>query len=217
MNDRIVLSSTREAYQEHFGKTRVRPPEGIRSTTPGDQAQFIHMRDGEIVGGAAVWGFVPQWHTSGETPACYAAGATISRKWTYSVAFRNWRCIMLATSLSCSRKVDGVTMQYELSRVGGGLMLLAGIYQPNLSQGGAQGPSFALITTMPNLILAPHGLQVPLLLNRKQMMPWLRSRTDIGLIKSFIRSAVDTSLSLKITVEPTPRLDIPVQGDLELA
>lgn len=216
MNDRIVLSSTPEGYREHFDNIGLLPPAGFRSSGPGDKAQIIHLLGGRIVSGDAVWGFAPQWHTSGETPACYAAGATITRKWTYSVAFRNWRCIVPATALICSRKVDGVTMHYELSRVGGGLMLMAGIYEPNLSHNGANDPTAALITTMPNLILAPHGLQVPLLLNRKEIMPWLRSRTDIGLIKSFIRRSADDSLTLRISVDPTPSVDTPVQADLEL-
>jgi len=74
-----------------------------------------------------------------------------------------------------------------------------------------------LITTSPNQKLAPHGLQVPLLLSRKQIMPWLRSRTNMDLIKEFVQPPGESSLKLKITVEPSTSVANRVTPELELA
>ena len=217
MTERIVLDTTPEEYLKYFPDTCAESPCGARSSAPGDMVQIVGLGGGKVLDADAVWGFVPQWSATADNPAYFAAGASIPRNWMLSVAFRNWRCIVPATSLVSLREVDGVMMRYKLSRTGGGLMLLGGIFEPNPHHVGAKAPTVALITTAPNRMLAPHGLQVPLLLNRKQIMPWLRSRTNIDLVNDFIRPPGENSLKLTITVEAAVHTDNQVTAELQFA
>ena len=217
MAESIVLDTTLEEYRKYFSGACAEPPSGARWSAPDDTVRIVGMRGSDVADTEAVWGFVPQWRTYADNPAYYAAGASIHREWTLSVAFRNWRCIVPASSLVSLREVDGVMMCYKLSRTGGGLMLLGGIFEPNPRHVGAKAPTVALVTTVPNRMLAPHGLPVPLLLNRKQIMPWLRSRTNIDLVNDFIQPPGENSLKLAITVEPSVSTDNQEAVDLQFA
>lgn len=217
MTERIVLDTTPEEYLKYFPLVGAQPPEGMTTSAPGGAMHIVGMRGGEAVGAAAAWGFVPQWDASADEPACFAAGASIARKWKFSVAFRNWRCIVPASSLVCWREVDGVKMRYALSRTGGGLMLLGGIFEPMPHPTGAKVPTVALITTAPNRMLAPHGLQVPLLLNGKQIMPWLRGRTNMDLVNEFIKPPGENCLKITITVEALVSADSQETAELQFA
>ncbi len=217
MAESIVLDTTPEEYLKYFPDTVAEPPCGGRLSAPDDSVRFVGLGGGKLLDAEAVWGFVPQWSARVDKPIYHAAGAAIPRNWMLSVAIRNWRCIVPATSLVSLREVDGVMMRYQLSRTGGGLMLLGAIFEPYPHHAGSKAPTVALITTAPNRMLAPHGLQVPLLLNRKQIMPWLRSRTNIDLVKSFIRPPGENSLKLTITVESAISSDKQASAELQFA
>lgn len=212
----IILTSTPEEYRKHFPDMRAVPSCISGSAAPGDTVRIVRMRGPDIGVGDAIWGFVPQWRDWAGAPAYFAPSTTVARQWEYSVALRNWRCIVPARSFVHTRQVDGVSMHYELSRRGGGLMLLAGIYEPGPRQAVNHAQTVALVTTAPNRALAPHGLHVPLLLNRKQVMPWLRCHTNIDLIRGFIRPPADDCLVLTIRIEQSTPAEMQVQGDLEL-
>ena len=111
-----------------------------------------------------------------------------------------------------------MTMRYELSPTGGRLMLLGGIFEPNPHPNhiGAKAPTVALVTTTPNRMLSPHGLQVPLMLSQKQILPWLRSRTNIDLVKGFIRPPDENSVTLTITVESAASRDNQMTAEPQL-
>ena len=216
MSEKILLNATSAYYEKYFPGARLSPPEALRVSSHGEAVQMLHMPGADIQDEEARWGFIPAWRMTAGEPSYYAAGASISREWTRSVAFRNWRCIIPATSFVVLRKIDGETMRYELTRTGGGLMLLGGIFEPNPHPAGGSAPTVALITTTPNRMLAPHGLQVPLLLNQKQVMPWLRGRTNIDVVKGFIRPPGESTLTLTITTGQGEIVERPVQADLEL-
>lgn len=217
MTEKIELNATSEEYARYFPGARFSPPEALRSSVPGETVQIVHMHGAGVLDAEAVWGFVPQWRLHADNPIYYAAGATITKKWMCSVAFRNWRCIVPASSFAYLRKIDGVTMRYELSRTGGGLLLLAGIFEPSPPQSGGKAPTVALVTTTPNRKLAPHGLHVPLILSQKQIMSWLRCRKNPLAAKGLIRPPGADELRLTVSVEPTADIGNQVQADLELA
>lgn len=219
MTEKIVLIATPDQYREFSPNAACFPPKKLSSSEPGERLQIISMFRGDATNAEAVWGFVPQWRMNADNPIYYTAGATISHKWTTSVAFRNWRCIVPATYFTWLREIDGVTMSYTLSRNDGGILLLGGIFGPNPPQAKETVPTAALITTAPNRMLAPHGLQVPLILKKKEVMPWLRSRTNIDVVKSFIRppGANDLKLVISLPAVENASMGIPIDRQLTLA
>ena len=219
MTEKIVLSATPQQYKDAFPNASLMPPEKLRSSEPGDSLQIINMVRGDATDVEAVWGFVPQWRMTADNPICYASGATISRQWTSSVAFRNWRCIVPASYFTWLREIDGVTMTYTLSRSDGGVLLLAGIFGPSPPHAKSTAPTAALVTTAPNRMLAPHGLQVPLILRKKEVMPWLRPRTNIDVVKSFIRppGAHDLALTISLPAVEKASMGISIDRQLTLA
>ncbi len=216
MTEKIVLDATPAQYRESFPNTSILPPEKCGSSEPGDRLQIINMIRGDATDAQAVWGFVPQWRMTADNPVYYASGATISRKWTTSVAFRNWRCIVPASCFTWLREIDGVTMSYTLSRNDGGVLLLGGIFGPNPPHAMGTAPTAALVTTTPNRMLAPHGLQVPLILKKKEVMPWLRARTNIDVVKSFIRPPGASDLKLVISLPAVENANMGISIDRQL-
>ena len=217
MTEKIVLNATPEEYLKYFPGMGLAPPAQSSSSTHGETVQALRMVGDAVGDMQAVWGFVPKWRTRADEPIYYAAGGTIARAWTCSVAFRNWRCIVPASRFTCQREVDGVNMRYTITRTGGGLMLLAGIFEPNPPQAVPSAATVALLTTAPNRMLSPHGLPLPLLLNQKQVLPWLRGRTNIDVVKSFIRPPGEHALTLTVTLDRAACAESPIQGDLQLA
>ncbi len=216
MTEKIVLEATPDEYKESFPNDSFFPPEKSKTSEPGDRLQIITMISGEATNAEAVWGFVPQWRMTADDPIYYTAGATIGRKWTTSVAFRNWRCIVPATYFTWLREIDGVTMSYTLSRNDGGLLLLGGIFGPNIPYAQGSALTAGLVTTAPNRMLAPHGLQVPLVLKKKDVMPWLRSRTNIDFVKSFIRPPGANELRLTISLPAVESASMGISKDRQL-
>ena len=216
MTEKIVLNATPDQYKEFFPNDSLFPPNRHRSSKPGDRLQIINMIRGDAADAEAVWGFVPQWRMTADNPIYYTSGATISRKWTTSVAFRNWRCIVPATLFTWLREIDGVTMSYTISRNDGGILLLGGIFGPNLPHATGASLTAGLVTTAPNRMLTPHGLQVPLILKKKEVMPWLRSRTNIDLVKSFIRPPGANDLKLTISLPAAERASMGISKDRQL-
>ena len=216
MTEKIVLNATPDQYKDSFPNAFFSPPERFRSSEPGDRLQIINMIRGDATDTEAVWGFVPQWRMTADEPIYFASGATIGRKWKTSVAFRNWRCIVPATSFTWLREIDGVTMAYTISRSDGGVLLLAGIFGPNPPDAKGIAPTAALVTTAPNRMLAPHGLQMPLILKKKEVMPWLRARTNIDVVKSFIRPAGASDLTLRIYLPAVEHANTGISIDRQL-
>ncbi len=200
MTETITLKAKPTDYKKCFPNALFSPPSGSRSSEPGDVVQAVYMTDGLCFAKEATWGLVPPAHIT--RCITYADGATVSRMHTTSTAFRNWRCIVPASHFTYLREVDGKMMRYMLARRDGGLMLLAGIMEPNPPRIGGAEATVALITTPPNRLLAPHGLHVPLVLERKQVEPWLRHSTDLAAVKTFIQPPADLTLKLTIYFEP---------------
>ena len=216
MTEKIVLDATPDQYKESFPYNTFSPPENSGSSEPGDGLPIIHMLRGDAAAAEAVWGFVPQWRMTADNPIYYTSGATISRKWTTSVAFRNWRCVVPASHFTWLREIDGVTIIYTISRNDGGVLLLGGIFGPNPPHARGIALTAALVTTAPNRVLSPHGLQVPLILKKKEVMPWLRSRTNIDLVRSFIRPPGENDLTLAISLPAVENASMGISRDRQM-
>ena len=200
MTETITLKARPTDYKKCFPNACFSPPDGLRSSEPGDIVQAVSMMDGMCFASKAVWGLVPPAHST--HCITYADGATVSRMHTTSSAFRNWRCLVPASLFTYVREVDGVTMRYKLSRRDGEVMLLAGIMEPNPPRFGGQEATVALIRTPSNRLLGPHGLYAPLVLEQKQVEPWLRPGTSVTEVKGFIQPPADHALKLTINLEP---------------
>ncbi|MEI7431676.1 MAG: SOS response-associated peptidase family protein [Betaproteobacteria bacterium] len=206
MSPIITLNAFPEVYDDYFEDRWFGPPEMPQFAAHGDKLQMICMRSGDMLAEDATWGLVPHWRAYAENPIHYAAGETITRKWSVSNSFRDRRCIIPATAFTYLRDVDGVTMSYCLTPSRSGLMLLGGIYESIQPCFTSPSPTVALITTKPCQILQCYARQMPLLLNKAQIMPWLRYTTDAALLKSYIRPYADDDLTLTITARPVENI-----------
>ncbi len=198
MTETITLHTTPDKYDRCFPNAWFSPPDGVRSSEPGDIVQAVHMMDGHYFAKEAEWGFIPPKRTFAGKPITYAEGATITRRHRTSIAC----CVVPASHFTFLREVDGVTMRYKLARRDRGLMLLAGIMEPNPPRIGGAAATVALITTRPNRMLAPHGLPAPLMLEHGQVEPWLRHSTKINVVKRLMQPPADLTLKLTIYFEP---------------
>ena len=199
MSPIITLNAFPEAYDNYFEDRWFSPPDAPQLASHGDKVQMICMRSGDVLAEDAVWGFVPHWRDYGDNPINYAAGETITRKWTVSGSFRDRRCIIPATSFTYFKDVDGVTMSYCLTSNNGELMLLGGIYESTPPYFSAPSPTVALITTLPNPSLQYYARQMPLLLSKDQILPWLRYSENVAEPKSFIHPYAGDDLTLTIS------------------
>ena len=207
MTEQITLHTTPEKYEKCFPNGCLSPPVALRSSEPGDIVQAVYMMDGHYFANEAEWGYIPPKRTFVGKPIYYAAGDGITHKGTVASAFRNWRCVVPASNFTYLREVKGRMRRFKVYRRDRGLMLLAGIMEPNPPHLGGSEATVALITTTPNWLLARHGLRLhaPLVLEQKQVEPWLRPRTSIADVKSFIQSPADFALKVNVYLDPVAK------------
>jgi putative SOS response-associated peptidase YedK len=219
MSPFITLNAFPEVYDDYFEDRWFGPPETPQLAAHGDNVQMICMRSGDMLAEDAAWGLVTHWRTYVDNPIHYAAGETIMQKRTVSGSFRERRCVVPATAFTYLQDVDGVTMSYCLTPTRGGLMLLGGIYDSMPIYYSPPSSAVALITTKPSQRLQHYARQMPLLLSKEQIMPWLRYNTDAAELKSLIRPYAGDDLTLTISgrlVESIPQSTQWSSADLQL-
>jgi putative SOS response-associated peptidase YedK len=146
-----------------------------RDRFPGDEGSYYAVERGLV---PARWGLQPEWAVDerfGRKNAYNARSETLSEKPTFRAAYRHRRCIVPASAFY--ERADGRWLR--ISPKDGELFLIAGLWEPENERTGGL-PSYTLVTTEPNEVVARSHDRMPVLLDLEAVGHWLDPKADPG-------------------------------------
>jgi len=119
------------------------------------------------------WGLVPAWAREAGAGLINARAETVNQKPSFRQAFRQRRCILLASGFYEWQKVEKGKVPYYVRMADGSPMPFAGIWESWRSPEGQVLESCAILTTTANATVAPIHERMPVILAPDAFAPWL--------------------------------------------
>ena len=125
------------------------------------------------------WGLTPFWSKTGKTttPLINARAEGIESKPSFRGPFRYRRCLIPVTGFYEWQKRAGANQPFFIRPKDGTLFLLAGIWDHWQGEHGQEIESCAIITTVPNTMMAKIHNRMPVILNPQDQQRWLAPQT----------------------------------------
>jgi putative SOS response-associated peptidase YedK len=145
------------------------------------------------------WGFVPSWAKERPkgAPLINARAEGIETKPTFRKPLRFQRCIIPATGFYewQTSASGGKKVKYLFTREDGDFLALAGLYDTWKTPEGQDLRSCVIITTTPNVEVAPIHNRMPVILTEDDEAAWLSpDETETEALLSMLRPAPDDLL-----------------------
>lgn len=147
---------------------------------PGKAAPIVFV-DNDLRAVRAQWGLIPPWAKDagfGRKNAYNARGESLADKPTFRSAFRQRRCVVPAQAF-CERDETR-----WVSFTGSSPLLMAGLYEvPNVH---CDWPSFTIVTTESNELVARYNDRMPVLLAPQDAADWLDPVADPDQLRALL-------------------------------
>lgn len=124
------------------------------------------------------WGFKSMQRSA---PIINARGETVTSKPTFSKAFRERRCLVLAHGYYEWQKLGTAKQPWHFHLKGDGLMPFAGLWTEQENE-----LRFTIITGLPNPLSGAVHDRMPIILARENWMPWLDPAADPEQLKDLL-------------------------------
>jgi putative SOS response-associated peptidase YedK len=137
----------------------------------------------------AQWGLRPFWARPGQVVKApiNARGETVDQLPTFRTAFHERRCLVPATAFYEWQKLDGSTKQpYRIALTDDAPFAFAGLYGETAGMDGAPKPSYTIVTTDPNELMAPIHNRMPVILTDEDAETWLNPDSDPDQLKTLL-------------------------------
>ncbi len=146
------------------------------NVAPGDRHWILRHKQGQRQIVPADWGLINHWakDPSVAFKQINARAETLAERAAYRDAFARRRCIVLSDGFYEWRGPRGSREPLWIHPEGGGLLLLAGLYESWTDPStGEVRRTFTVITTPPNALVAPIHDRMPAVLDREVIDDWL--------------------------------------------
>jgi putative SOS response-associated peptidase YedK len=219
MCGRFSMSEEAEAIAERF---HVQLPEvPIRPTynaAPGQELLTIVAADPSVIT-LSRWGFLPAWAAGrkGMKPMINARAETVATTPFFRNAFKQQRCLVLADGFYEWQKTKEGKLPYRITLKSEGPFAFAGIWSTIPTAAGEEEPTFAIITTTPNELMAPIHDRMPVMLHARdeedRLNPQLSLQDAQALLAPFpaeCMTAYQVSPKINSPANNTPEVMEPV-------
>lgn len=182
MTDSLELNLTEEQIKALFPDSYVGSKELAPGVFhPGERIGIITRNSDGIFSQSAKWGFIPshQSEHSFQPPHTHVYAKDVTRRWTFSRAFKSWRCLIVASSYVVAPDVLGSTTYYRVRNADGSPMVIAGLYNPNSQDWASSGPSAAMLMAPGHILLPAMGQWIPQVLLPHEWDQWLRYANNV--------------------------------------
>ena len=119
------------------------------------------------------WGLVPSWSKEIGEGLINARSETVNEKPSFRQAFRQRRCIVVASAFYEWQKVDGKKVPYYIRMADGAPMPFAGLWEAWHSPEGHVLETCTILTTNANATVAPIHDRMPVILHPDEFGLWL--------------------------------------------
>jgi len=173
-------------------------PDGLYNVPPTEMIRIVLRRNDERRLVAARWGFRPFWADDEAKRAAQTwINARAETAWespAFGRSLRGRRCVIPADAFYEWDRSVKPRQPYAIGLAGerGEMLALAGIWSPIH---GAQ-PTAAIMTTVPNELVAPIHNRMPAILDPQALEIWLDPEADLGHVQSLLRPAPVASLRM---------------------
>jgi putative SOS response-associated peptidase YedK len=182
MCGRYTLSTKAEALEARFHA--VRPAhiyEATYNAAPSqEQLTILNNNPHEIA--PASWGFVPAW--ADQRPdvksVINARAESVATKPFFRDAFKSKRCLVLADGFYEWKKTDGRKSPYRIALQAEEPFAFAGIWSKVHGKAGRLHPTFAIITTEANELVANIHPRMPVILREEDEDDWLNPQLPLA-------------------------------------
>jgi len=142
------------------------------------------------------WGLVPAWSRSLRpgAPLINARAETAHVKPAYRDAFRHRRCLLPASGFYEWQGRGRSKQAHYFRRAGGGLLVLAGLWERWQPAGAEPLESCTILTTLPNALVAPIHDRMPVILPAAALSRWLDPATPVAALHALLRPCPDDAL-----------------------
>lgn len=126
------------------------------------------------------WGLIPFWAKDRSIgyKMINARSETIREKASYKGPFKKQRCLVLADGFYEWKKVGKAKQPYRMVLATGEPFHFAGLYAQWKDPEGRIVPSFTILTTEPNALVAPIHNRMPVILSQEALDIWLHPQAD---------------------------------------
>jgi putative SOS response-associated peptidase YedK len=197
------------AYFSFFGHPlgNLEPPYNICPTDP--VIAWVHTEAGAALERMR-WGLVPGWWKKSlkEVPATFNARAeTVAAKPMFRSAFKARRCIIPASGYYEWQDTPGGKQPWYFTSASGPVLLIAGLWEiwKNPEPPGDTVRSATMVITEPNAFVARYHDQMPVVLGKDQIGPWLSGEAGAELLMPAANDALKAwSVSRKVSTSKAP-------------
>ena len=173
-------------------------PEESYNVAPTDPIRIVLESDDRRGLTAARWGFLPFWAgADGRRPPTWinARAETAWSSPTFGPALRKQRCIIPADAFYEWDRSGAMPQPYAIGAVKPGeLLAFAGIWAPPAR--GAERPSAAIMTTVPNALLATLHGRMPVVVAYELIDAWLDPAASPEELMPLLAPAADDALRM---------------------
>lgn len=167
------------------------------NVAPTDTAWVLRMYRGvrELV--SSEWGLVPRWSKTKKQAGrpINARSETLETKPLFRDSFERRRCVVAADGFFEWDKTDGGRVPYWFRPAGGGLLLMAGIWDHWVDEASSKKVcTFTILTTSASDDVAPLHDRMPVILARRDLQTWIDAHPDDSLgVTSEVRALLRPS------------------------
>ena len=170
-------------------------PAGLYNVPPTEMVRAVLVRDGERRLGAFRWGFAPFWTDANAGPArswINARSETAAMSPAFGPALRSRRCVIPAAAFYEWDRAATPRQPYAIGPSDGGMLALAAIW----SESRDGPPTTAILTTMPNALVAPVHDRMPVILSLDLLEAWLDPLAELAELEPMLSPTPERSLRM---------------------
>jgi putative SOS response-associated peptidase YedK len=173
------------------------------NAAPMQRMPVIAERNGELVLEKMQWWLVPHWSKDGKIKATTfnAKAETLDQSKLFTPYFKSSRCLVPADAfyewknMSLQKEVKGKTVEVHekqpmcIRMKDQSTFMFAGLFSVWKNDKGEEYPSFTIMTTTPNMLMADIHTRMPVILKEKHFDEWLdRDNKNIEDLKRLLVS-----------------------------
>jgi putative SOS response-associated peptidase YedK len=208
MCGRFTMATNAEALEERFRahvSTEVAAP--TYNAAPS-QAQLTILNDHPDAIVRAAWGFVPEWADGRPDvkPLINARAETVATKPFFRDAFKRKRCLVLADGFYEWKRAGKGKVPYRIALKTEEPFAFAGIWSAVHDAQGGVHPTFAILTTEANALVAQIHTRMPVILREQDEADWLNPRLSLDEAQALL---VPLPAELLMAYEVSPQVNSP--------
>jgi len=202
------MATNPEALEERFHarlSTEIAVP--TYNAAPS-QAQLTILNDHPQAIVRAAWGFVPAWADGRPDvkPLINARAETVATKPFFRDAFKRKRCLVLADGFYEWKRTGKGKVPYRIALKTEEPFAFAGIWSTMDDAQGDVHPTFAILTTEANTLVAQIHTRMPVILREQDEADWLNPSLALDAAQALL---VPLPAELLIAYEVSPQVNSP--------